>query len=664
MVFRMVFLGNERSTLFAAWKGVKRRHAREKMRLFRAFSYYNDTYQGSLYMDIKLGRLRLALASAAILTIAGCGGSNSSSGGTPSDGIPSGGTSTTISGTAAVGAPLAGTVTVKDALGVSRTSDIGVNGAYLVDVSGLTAPFVFRAEGRANGQTYIVHSIATAADAGGKINITQLTDLIVANIAGQIAQNYFDKFEQDGNSGSASKAAVDAEVSKLKEKLMPVLAALGVDAAVDLLRTPFTPLASALDKALDAIHVSVDSNTNIATISTLVNQITISDDLRTKAAAETNPPQLSDANVATGLADADLVKKVLTNFSDKFATGLPVASELTQFLTPGFRSDDGDSTGFLDFATTESNLVGGAFTDINIHYIDYSDATRITARVSFTVMTRNGIELGRLENWRVRKGSDNVWRLHGDQRVLSLEGFAGMNKSISSLQSCVGTGLNFNIQNFDTNNDGGAIDHILVTGPGLPGGGLRYVPDTGGRWKISGSVPAMTNYQMANSCASVQTVSDATIAAIPDNAIYTVTAYDSADVKINFPTGTSNGTYGIKIQRRPMTLAEVSASTAAFPTIASPTVSEFSSFASGALSVVGNNVNPTKSSWIHLTQKTALNDFSREVEVTAIPTANGAVSASLSLAPLATGDSITSRMLSIESPDAYRRNMYTAYHLQ
>jgi hypothetical protein len=558
---------------------------------------------------------------------------------------------------------LAGTVTVKDALGVSRTADIGANGAYSVDVTGLAAPFVFRAEGRANGQTYIVHSIATAADAGGKINITQLTDLIVANIAGQIAQNYFDKFEQNGNADSASKTAVDAEVSKLREKLMPVLAALGVDAAVDLLRTPFTPLASALDKALDAIQVSVDSNTNIATISTLVNQITISDDLRIKAAAETNPPQLSDANVATGLTDADLVRKALTNFSDKFASGLPVASELTPLLTAAFRTDDGNSTAFLDFATTESNLVGGAFTDITIHQIDYSDATKITARVSFTVKAKNGIELGRLQNWRVRKGSDNVWRLHGDQRVLSLEGFAGMHKTISSSQSCVGTGFNFNIQNFDTSNDGGAIDHILVTGPGLPGGGLRYVSDTGGRWKISGSAPAMTNYEMANSCASVQTVSDAVIAAIPDNAIYTVTAYDSANVKINFPTGTSNGTYGIKIQRRPMTLAEVSASTAAFPTITSSAVSAFSSFVSGALSVAGSNVNPTKSSWIHLTQKTALNDFSRDVEVTAIPTADGTVSASLSLTPLATGDSITSSMLSIESPDAYRRNMHTAYHL-
>jgi hypothetical protein len=623
------------------------------MRPLLAFLIKNDTYQREIYMDMKLRRLSIALASAAMLTIAGCGGSSSSSGGAPSDGP----TSVTISGTAAVGAPLTGTVTVKDALGISRTRNILDNGAYEVDVTGLTAPFVFRAEGRANGQTYVVHSIATSADAGGKINITQLTDLVVANIAGQIAQNYFDKFEQDGNAGSASKAAVDAEVAKLKEKLMPVLAALGVDAAVDLLRTPFTPLASALDTALDAIQVSVDSSTNIATISTLVNQITISDDLRTKAAAEANPPTLSGDNVATGRTDAELVKKALTDFSDKFAIGLPLASELTPLLTTAFRNDDGDRAAFLSFATTESNLIGGAFTDITIHGIDYSDPTKITARVSFTVKTKDGIELDRLQNWRVRKGPDNVWRLHGNQRVLSLEGFAGMHKSTSSSQTCVGTGFNFNIENYDASNDGGVIHHIVVTGSGLPGGGLTYVPNNGGRWMIIGS-SGQTNYEMANSCASVQAVSDTAIAAIPDNAIYTITAYDSANAKVNFPTGTTNGTYALKIERRPMTLAEANASTA-FP-IAS-TLPEFPSFTSGTLTVNGTNLNPTKSAWIHLTQKTQLNDLARDVEVTAIPAADGTVSTSLSLNPLGTGDSITSRTLWIESTDAYRRNMHMRY---
>src|SRR5205085_8337952 len=122
-----------------------------------------------------------------------------------------------ISGVVAVGAPLVGTVTVKDALGATRTYPIGVNGSYTADVTGMTAPFVFRAEGTANGTRSIVHSVATAADANGHINITQLTDLVVSNIAGQLAQNYFDRFEQAGNTALADPALVAAEVAKLRE---------------------------------------------------------------------------------------------------------------------------------------------------------------------------------------------------------------------------------------------------------------------------------------------------------------------------------------------------------------------------------------------------------------------------------------------------------------
>lgn len=602
---------------------------------------------------MKLNGLIIASAIAGIL--AGCGGS--------SDTPPSAPVTKSISGSAAVGAPLVGTVTVKDALGATKTAPIGTNGAYSIDVTGMTAPFVFRASGTANGQTYVVHSIATAADADGKINITQLTDLVVANIAGQIAQNYFDKFEQNSNASAASKAAIDAEVSKLKEKLLPVLLALGVDASVDLLRTPFTPLASTLDAALDTIQVSVDSNTNIATISTLVNQITITDDLQKKAAAEDNPPTLSADNVSTAASDVLLVKKALTDFSAKFANGLPSASNLLPLLTTGFLNDDENSTAFLGWVTSESNLVGASFTDINIHQIDYSDPTKITARISFSVKTKQGIELARLQNWRVRKSNtDGVWRLHGNQRVLALEGFANMTKQVSaSSASCVSLGLNFNIEDLNSanNSTAGTIDHILVTGPGLPADGLRYdKPALGGRWK--NPITGLTNYVMATDCGGTPAVSDGVIAAIPDDSIYTFTAYDSSNARVNFQFGTSNGTYGIKIHHRPMTLAEAKASSA-FPAISPDTVSAFSSFISGTLEFAATNVNAAKSSWVHLVQNTTQSDTSRDIEVTALPTAAGAVSVSLILPPLQAGDSITSRTLWIESPDVYRRNMQTFY---
>ncbi len=122
-------------------------------------------------------------------------------------------TTNTFSGVAAVGAPLVGNVTVKDSLGATKTVLIAYERLYSVDVTGMTAPFLFRATGIANGREYIVHSAAAATDVNGTINVTQLTDLVVNNIAGQIASSYFDS----GNFGSVNKDALDAEVAKLKE---------------------------------------------------------------------------------------------------------------------------------------------------------------------------------------------------------------------------------------------------------------------------------------------------------------------------------------------------------------------------------------------------------------------------------------------------------------
>ena len=84
-------------------------------------------------------------ALAASLLIAACGG------GGGGDKPASGSGAAILSGTAAAGLALVGSVTVKDANGVTRTVSIGSNGAYTVDVSGLTAPFLLRASGTAGG---------------------------------------------------------------------------------------------------------------------------------------------------------------------------------------------------------------------------------------------------------------------------------------------------------------------------------------------------------------------------------------------------------------------------------------------------------------------------------------------------------------------------------
>jgi hypothetical protein len=484
------------------------------------------------------------------------------------------------------------------------------------------------------------------------------------NIAGTLASNYFDS----GNFTAVSKATLDAEAARLKEKLLPVLTALGVASSVDLLRTQFTPLSSALDSALDIINVSVDAATNKATITNIVTQQKLEDDILVSAAGEASPAQMTDTtNLTEAKSDITLVKEALTSFASKFATGLPSPSSLLAALSSDYLNDDVNGTTAAADMSSDPTLVGAQFTDVDVVAIDYTDPAGPTARVSFTIKDSNGIEQDRTKNFWVRKGVDGVWRLAGNHRMVSVEGHVHTVRSLRN-PVCTMTGVEFLLEDLDdTNNNDIDVNHLMVYGPGLPGGAVRYnPPSNGGLWKLQGQ--STPYFVMANSCQGTQPISDATIAAIPDNSTYLIVAYSSADnsARVNFPSGAikrpgefANGAYAVTLEKRPFTLAEAVASTA-FPTIAAPTLNAFDAYTSGPLAISLTNMNPKMYADIRIQQNTAGNDY-REVDTWLAPTSGGLVNTTLSLTAAAPGDAITSRGLYVETQDAYRRSLMSIY---
>jgi fibronectin type 3 domain-containing protein len=105
------------------------------------------------------------------LTLSGCGSSGN------------GLSSQVVSGNASVGAPLAGQVSLKDSSSTPlvRKTDIGDDGSFAIDVTGMQAPFILEATGTATGSNYTLHSFA---DGAGTANINPLADAIVASAAG------------------------------------------------------------------------------------------------------------------------------------------------------------------------------------------------------------------------------------------------------------------------------------------------------------------------------------------------------------------------------------------------------------------------------------------------------------------------------------------------
>ena len=129
--------------------------------------------------------------------------------------------SQTVSGTASVGAPLAGQVSLKDSSGTPqvKTTVIGSDGSFAIDVTGMQAPFILQATGSAAGSTYKLHSFAEST---GTANINPLSDVIVASAAGEDdASNVYDHPDSDKLHKIGSN--LQATVSTLLAKLQPLL---------------------------------------------------------------------------------------------------------------------------------------------------------------------------------------------------------------------------------------------------------------------------------------------------------------------------------------------------------------------------------------------------------------------------------------------------------
>gem|GEM_PF-1311388 len=358
--------------------------------------------------------LRLFAIICLAVMLSACGGSSSAP--PPTD---DGGQQTQIlSGTAAAGAPIVGTVTVKDALGNTRSALIEADGNYNVDVSGMTAPFRLRAEGTVGGRTYRLHSYAEEADVGGTVNITPFTDLIVANAAGQIAEQFF----ESNTETSIEPAELEAQEEALQAKLQNVFDALGLGTAIDLLNQSFSADKSGLDAALDAVRIEVDPVLNQATITNLVNQDAppIVDDLldsedNNEALAVTDPNAISN-NASTNQTIADMI----ADFTATFANGLPTPAQIDDFITDDFLEWDSGKSAFITDITTAPELIGLQFAGLDISDLDTEQGT---ATIEFNARIGGVIERGATSGfpWFVRNDPTLGWQLRGNQLIADVQ---------------------------------------------------------------------------------------------------------------------------------------------------------------------------------------------------------------------------------------------------
>jgi hypothetical protein len=226
-------------------------------------------------------RLNLLLAASGLCTalLAACGGGGSD-GSTSTPASPTTPTTPTssalsISGTAATGAAIAsGTVSVKCAAGTATSATTAADGSYSVSVTSGALPCVLQVTSSDSATT--LYSVAAGSGNNATANITPLTQLVVASLAGAEPAAYFTSFDSGAASGVTSAA-----VSSAQSAVVTTLAAAGIDVSAsavgDLLtgtltaKSSTTTAGNAYDVALDTLAATLASTgTTLATLTTTV----------------------------------------------------------------------------------------------------------------------------------------------------------------------------------------------------------------------------------------------------------------------------------------------------------------------------------------------------------------------------------------------------------
>lgn len=211
-----------------------------------------------------IGQLLLAAAWG----LAGCGGGDGAA--DPAPNPPPAAATLSLNGVAAVGAPLVGaTVRATCSAGTPATATTTGSGSYSLDVAGGVLPCLLRASGGTAGgtpHTQMLHAWLPGAAGGtsARANLTPLTELMAAHLAGGPAAAFFDaadaaRFAQI--TPAAASSALDAVRSGLPAALRSALGSTdpltaefqangtGLDAVLDQLRAALAAAGLSLDAA-------------------------------------------------------------------------------------------------------------------------------------------------------------------------------------------------------------------------------------------------------------------------------------------------------------------------------------------------------------------------------------------------------------------------------
>ncbi|HAP67672.1 MAG TPA: hypothetical protein DCQ99_07820 [Nitrospinae bacterium] len=473
--------------------------------------------------------LFLCLAAPLVFTACGGGGGGST---TPTTTT----TSQKVSGVAAAGLPVVGLVYLKDSASTPTTkgpTEIGSDGSFSFDVTGLTAPFYLRAQGSVAGTSYDLYSATTSS---GTVNINPLTNLAVAGAAGVTDPS---SVYSNPAQNPITQANLDKAVTDIQTMLKPLLDAY--NANVNPITGTYTADHTGLDAVFDAVAVNISTTDGSVTVVNNVTDATIASGTTTTLSTPTDTVTTTEVTqTQTTTTDIQAIQTMASNFATAINKGASLtAADLDTFYATTYGINDGldrtqTITDQLSFFQGMTNTVTSMNITIEASGTDY----KVNGLMYFSDGSSNFWQEGLIVT-----NEGGLWKLKGNGYKSDIYFDANTERRINA-DSTVQTenGLHFDIT--DVGNLG--LQSVKITGSGLPASGITLSKPA------NEPVWLYIDTQYRNSTLNephLYVMDDTTIGSIPDNSIYTFTFYDANSTLIETRTR--------KIAKRPFMSSEL-----------------------------------------------------------------------------------------------------------
>jgi hypothetical protein len=453
----------------------------------------------------------------------------------------------TLSGVAAAGLPIVGYVYLTDSASPTPhtlgPTPIASDGSFSFDVTSLTAPFYLRAQGSVGGESYDLYSATTSSS--GTTNINPLTNLAVAAAAGV---NDPSAVYANPASYPITQTSLSQAITNIQTMLAPLLTAYSLATNINPITDTYTANHTGLDKVFDAVSVNIDTDSGSVTVVNALNN-TIASGTTTSLSTATAVTSGDATATAATSTDITAIQTMFNNYVTSINKGASLTqTELDSYYATAYGINDGltrtqtvanDLSQFQGMTNTVTSMnitlkANGNGSDYNVDGVaTFSDGSSsffegglvVTYESSSWKLKGNGYE----SNVRIR--SHNERRINADASVQT-EG-----------------GIQFEIRD----KGGNDLQSAIITGPGLPSGGITLSkPKSEPVWLYidTGSQTSVINPP------HLYAMDDTTIGNILDNSVYTIKIYDSGSNLVETRTRT--------IAKRPFESTEL---TGVFPTI-------------------------------------------------------------------------------------------------